>query len=651
MKWDTTVTTEHSRARRLVRGGGLLGAALSALAAVWLTLAGLEAMALVSAPRAIANAGVSGTFTDTTVSDFTTGAALTGTSVANANGGELRLRATLEDYFQAGSTISTAVWLSGTTTSGLNTGITPTINGAGEVVLNGSYLRSQSAFTGGVGSGRFLEARARLREGLPSAPFSLLGYAQEAAPGATTPDSQSRVFVVDASPDDLVIRGRDGAALAGESNIVNPDLALFHTFLIEWYPNEAQFYIDDTFTGTISSTEALTSWVWLDAFENTANGFSQSYVDWVRAGYYTSSGEYVSNVRDAGGVVNWTTLVSATTQPENTALAIETRTSVTGSAWSAWQPLTGTQINSPSGRYFQYRVLFTTSTTARSPEVSQVVVNYFGPSTVQVGNVTLDPGATQQFTAQAYDANNNPVSSLNYGWQVMNGGGVINSSGLFTAQLAAGTFTNTISATVQTTGGPIFGTASVTVRDLPPSANANGPYAVNEGAVITLTAGGADPNGTAVTFAWDLDNNGSFETAGTTPSTTFFDNGQYTLNLRATDATGLTATTTTTVTVNNVAPTITQVTNGGVGQPNQPVTVTVTATDPAGANDPLQYQFDCDNNGTYEISQANNTASCTFTGVGDYTVPVRVTDGDGGAVVGSTLIAIRLRVFLPLVVR
>jgi hypothetical protein len=47
-----------------------------------------------------------------------------------------------------------------------------------------------------------------------------------------------------------------------------------------------------------------------------------------------------------------------------------------------------------------------------------------------------------------------------------------------------------------------------------PSADAGGPYQVIEGDSVTLIATGVDPDGTAVTFAWDLDGNGSFETPG-----------------------------------------------------------------------------------------------------------------------------------------
>ena len=48
----------------------------------------------------------------------------------------------------------------------------------------------------------------------------------------------------------------------------------------------------------------------------------------------------------------------------------------------------------------------------------------------------------------------------------------------------------------------------------PPNVDAGGPYAVVEGGSVTLNATGSDPEGTAVTYAWDLDNDNTFETPG-----------------------------------------------------------------------------------------------------------------------------------------
>ena len=71
---------------------------------------------------------------------------------------------------------------------------------------------------------------------------------------------------------------------------------------------------------------------------------------------------------------------------------------------------------------------------------------------------TLAVGTSRQFTAIGKDANGTPVG-VNPTWSVAAGGGALNTSGVFTAGTAPGTFTNTVTATV----GSISGKATVTV--------------------------------------------------------------------------------------------------------------------------------------------------------------------------------------------
>ena len=91
----------------------------------------------------------------------------------------------------------------------------------------------------------------------------------------------------------------------------------------------------------------------------------------------------------------------------------------------------------------------------------------------------------------------------------------------------------------------------LTLVNAPPSADAGGPYTVTEAGSVELTATGVDPEGTAVTFDWDLDGNGTFETPGqnvtftpvaTAPATV-------TVTVRVTDAAGTFATDQATVSV------------------------------------------------------------------------------------------------------
>jgi predicted extracellular nuclease len=85
-----------------------------------------------------------------------------------------------------------------------------------------------------------------------------------------------------------------------------------------------------------------------------------------------------------------------------------------------------------------------------------------------------------------------------------------------------------------------------------PTVDAGGPYAVVEGGSVIVTASGTDPDGGTLAYAWDLDNDGTFETSG--QSATFSAAGlqapaQRTIRVRATDAGGLIATDTAIVNV------------------------------------------------------------------------------------------------------
>jgi PKD repeat protein len=166
----------------------------------------------------------------------------------------------------------------------------------------------------------------------------------------------------------------------------------------------------------------------------------------------------------------------------------------------------------------------------------------------------------------------------------------------------------------------------------PPTVNAGGPYAVSEGGSVTLAASGSDPDGDNLSYAWDLDNNGSYETGGRIVAFSAASrdgNSSQTVGVRAFDGRDY-AYDTATVNVTNVAPTITSASSTSPVPEGSPVTVNVAATDPAGANDPLTYQFDFDSDGNYEVSSTTGQASHVYADNGTYTVGVRVTDVDGG---------------------
>ena len=89
-------------------------------------------------------------------------------------------------------------------------------------------------------------------------------------------------------------------------------------------------------------------------------------------------------------------------------------------------------------------------------------------------SATVVVGATQQFTAQGYDASNVAISGLTYTWSVIASGGSIGiTTGLFQAGTITGIYPNTVQ--VSTTQGSVTKTAtvSVTVTSTPQPQNEN----------------------------------------------------------------------------------------------------------------------------------------------------------------------------------
>lgn len=87
------------------------------------------------------------------------------------------------------------------------------------------------------------------------------------------------------------------------------------------------------------------------------------------------------------------------------------------------------------------------------------------PSSVKVSPsmTTLLVNSSQAYTAEAFDSFGNPIPNPEIKWSVVNGGGVINEEGVFTAGSVTRIFRDTISASVENA----VGYASVTVTTLP----------------------------------------------------------------------------------------------------------------------------------------------------------------------------------------
>ena len=180
-------------------------------------------------------------------------------------------------------------------------------------------------------------------------------------------------------------------------------------------------------------------------------------------------------------------------------------------------------------------------------------------------------------------------------------------------------------------------TVSITVNPVndPPVA-VLGEYTIYEGESAVLDAGSSyDPDGTIVSYEWDLDNDGQYDDAtGVTTSVSYPDDGQFTVGLKVTDDDGDYSTASAVVTVNNKPPVLGTL-GPFSGDEGQPITLTATATDvPA---DTLSYAWDLDGDGEYDDA-TGATVEYTFPDNGTYTVGVLVTDDDGGSASGTATV-------------
>ena len=191
----------------------------------------------------------------------------------------------------------------------------------------------------------------------------------------------------------------------------------------------------------------------------------------------------------------------------------------------------------------------------------------------------------------------------------------------------------------------------------PPVADAGGPYVTNEGTDVGLTAAGSsDPDGDALTYEWDLDNDGQFDdsTSQTPTFTLVGDNGVFTVGVRVTDSFGSSATDSSTVTVNNVRPVVTSLSNDGPMPENTSVSIDGVISD-AGWLDILTATVDWGDGAGPQalVGVLENTrpdATLTFTNVahtygddGVFVVTVCATDDDGASTLpcGVTLVTIQ----------
>ena len=182
------------------------------------------------------------------------------------------------------------------------------------------------------------------------------------------------------------------------------------------------------------------------------------------------------------------------------------------------------------------------------------------------------------------------------------------------------------------------------ISNEPPTVDGDGPFDVDEGSDVVVSATASDPDGDALSWEWFVDENGDgVIDAGDTPFSTdespTYSGGidgpdTHQLLVRVTDPDGESATDTVTVNVLNVDPTIDETIgdNGVSGVPADPIPVgtevmlELTHSDPALENDEYTENWEWGDG-----SPSTSEGTHTYTEPGLYQVTVTVDDGDGGS--------------------
>jgi hypothetical protein len=244
------------------------------------------------------------------------------------------------------------------------------------------------------------------------------------------------------------------------------------------------------------------------------------------------------------------------------------------------------------------------SASITGPDAARFSLGNFNPNTV------LTAGANQNLSLQ------------------FNGVGA--ASGNYSATL---TFTTDQGAAFGSAGQQFSITLSAHVLTAP-TAHAGGPYTVNAGSYIVLNAGGS--TGDITSYLWDLNNDGTYETSGVSPTFTGVNAGVYTIGLETIGPVG-TSTDTTTVTVANVPPT------AGISGPTSVLrgstqTYTLTAVD-SPADMTAGFTFSIIWGDGSPLQQVTGTSGTTVTHAfnGASTISVTATDQGGLTSTPATL--------------
>jgi len=184
---------------------------------------------------------------------------------------------------------------------------------------------------------------------------------------------------------------------------------------------------------------------------------------------------------------------------------------------------------------------------------------------------------------------------------------------------------------------------TVTISNVKPTAEADGPYYGNEGSAIIFDGSGSSDVCDTVQYCWDWDNNDVCDTDWSydpTAENSWCDNGEYIVQLFVTDGTDMDDDTAD-VTVYNVAPTVWFLNEPYEGVKGEPIVFTAAFDDEGKCDADWTYKWDWTNDGSFDTTGSKGTIENivtphTYSDRGPYTVLIEVCDKDGDCGIATT---------------
>ncbi len=229
-----------------------------------------------------------------------------------------------------------------------------------------------------------------------------------------------------------------------------------------------------------------------------------------------------------------------------------------------------------------------------------------------------------------------------------------------------GTYTITVLAS-SVSGATTIASTTFTIANLAPNnVSPGGPYTINEGDALPLTASATDPAGSddSLTYSWDINGDGTFgDATGSNPTLAWAQlsalgivasPGDYTARVQVVDAGGAKTTASTTLTVFNQRPTNASAGGSYTINEGDSLTLTASATDPGGSGDPLTYTWDINGDGLFGDA-IGSSATLTWAQLNSlgivqsgasYQVSMQVID-DGGLTATSPATALTITAVAP----